>query len=206
MPEFAALLAGYRRFRSRQYAAERQKWEALAEGQEPPVMLIGCCDSRVDPPRIFDTAPGQMFVLRNVANIVPPFETGGGLHGVSAAIEFAVLSLDVRHIVVMGHAACGGVQAALRRGDHGSRGESFIDGWIAVLDEARERVLEAQPEDPQRALELEGIRTGLRNLRTFPYVAERERAGQLKLHGCHFSIYEGRLSVLDEADGLFRPA
>ncbi|HVM23045.1 MAG TPA: carbonic anhydrase [Sphingomicrobium sp.] len=205
MPEFRTLLDGYRRFRSGEYQRHRRRWEELAEGQEPPIMIIACCDSRVDPATIFDTKPGQAFILRNVANIVPPYETGGGLHGASAAIEFGVMGLEVKHIVVMGHGACGGVKAALQGGDLGVAGHSFIDGWIAVLDEARAKVLAEQPDDPQRALEMEAVKTSLRNLRTFPFVAERERAQRLKLHGCYFAIAEGTLYELDEAEGEFRP-
>lgn len=205
MPEFKALLEGYDRFRANDYDRHRRRWRDLAEGQEPPIMIVGCCDSRVEPATIFDTEPGQTFVLRNVANIVPPFETGGGLHGASAAVEFAVLGLKVKHIVVMGHGACGGVKAALEGGDLGAPGDSFIDKWIRVLDEPRRRVLEGGHEDPQLALELEGVRNSLNNLRSFPYVADREKAGLLKLHGCHFSIAEGRLYILDEAEGDFRP-
>ena len=191
MPEFRALLSGYHRFRSGSYREQRRRWESLATGQEPPVMIIGCCDSRVDPATIFDTEPGQAFILRNVANLVPPYEQGGGLHGVSAALEFGVTKLHVRHIVVMGHGACGGITAAL--GGHGDPDRTFIDKWIGLLD----------PADPQRALELEGVKTSLANLRSFPSVAEREQAGELKLHGCHFAIAEGRLWELDEASGEF---
>lgn len=205
MPEFRALLEGYSRFRASEYDRHRRRWRELAEGQEPPIMIVGCCDSRVEPATIFDTEPGQTFVLRNVANIVPPFETGGGLHGASAAVEFAVLSLEVRHIVVMGHGACGGIKAALEGGDQGAPGHSFIDSWIQVLDGARSRVLAENHENPQLALELEGVRTSLTNLRSFPYVAEREQAGLLKLHGCHFSIAEGRLHILDGAEREFHP-
>jgi carbonic anhydrase len=205
MPEFGALLEGYRRFRNTEYHAHRRRWERLAGGQEPPVMIIACCDSRVDPATIFDTEPGQAFILRNVANIVPPYEEGGGLHGASAAIEFGVLGLGLRHIVVMGHGACGGIKAALEGGDHGASGYSFIDGWIAVLNEARDRVLAANLEDPQRALEMEAVKTSLRNLRSFPFVAERENSHRLKLHGCYFAIAEGTLYLLDEAEGSFRP-
>lgn len=201
MPEFRALLQGYERFRAGRYHSERRRWETLATGQEPPVMIIGCCDSRVDPATIFDTEPGQAFILRNVANLVPPFEQAGGLHGVSAALEFGVTKLHVRHIVVMGHGACGGITAAL--GGHGDPDRTFIDRWIALLDPALERVRASAADDPQRALELEGIRTSLANLRTFPFVAEREQAGELKLHGCHFAIAEGRLWELDEAAGTF---
>jgi carbonic anhydrase len=205
MPAFEQLLEGYRRFREGEYHTHRQRWEQLANGQEPPIMLIGCCDSRVEPTRIFDTPPGQMFVVRNVANIVPPYEESEGLHGVSAAIEFAVLSLAVKHVVVMGHGACGGIRAALKGGELGAKGASFIDRWISVLDEARDRVLASGVADMQLALEFEGIRTGLANLRTFPFVAAREKDGRLKLHGAHFSIAEGQLCVLDGAEESFRP-
>jgi len=205
MPEFRKLLEGYRRFLDDEYLRERSRWESLAGGQEPPVMIIACCDSRVDPATIFDTRPGQAFVLRNVANLVPPFETGGGLHGASAAIEFGVTGLRVRHVVVMGHGACGGIRAALASPDQ-EYGHSFVDGWISILDRRRKQVLaNDQIDDKQTALELEAIRESLANLRSFPFVKERESAGELSLHGCHFSIAEGRLFVLDEAEDTFRP-
>jgi carbonic anhydrase len=206
MPEFKSLVEGYRRFRTEQYAAQRRRWESLATGQEPPVMVIGCCDSRVDPATIFDTVPGQAFILRNVANLVPPYEQGGGLHGASAAIEFAVLGLEVRHIVVLGHGACGGVAAALSGADLGAPGPSFIDSWVAILDEARERVIASGCEDCQQALELESVRVSLANLRTFPWLREREERGLLKLHGAYFAIADGVLHLLDEATGEFAPA
>jgi carbonic anhydrase len=202
MPEFRALLSGYHRFRAHAYQAQHRRWAELATGQEPPVMIIGCCDSRVDPATIFDTSPGQAFILRNVANLVPPFEQGGGLHGVSAALEFAVTKLGVKHIVVMGHGACGGISAALA--GHGEPDRIFIDKWIGLLDEARDKVLAAAPEDPQHALELEGVKVSLGNLRSFPFVAEREAAGTLKLHGCWFAIAEGALYEYDEQAGYFR--
>jgi len=199
--EYQALLRGYHRFRQDRYEAERRRWTSLAEGQSPPVMIIGCCDSRVDPATIFDTEPGQAFILRNVANLVPPFEMGGGLHGVSAALEFGVTKLNVRHIVIMGHGSCGGITAAL--GGHGDADRTFIDRWIAILDPAVERVRAGAPSDEQRALELEGVKVSLANLRSFPFVAEREAVGTLQLHGCHFAIAEGRLWELDEAKGEF---
>jgi carbonic anhydrase len=206
MPEFTALVEGYRRFRANDYPAQRQRWEALAEGQEPPVMVIGCCDSRVDPATIFGTVPGQIFTLRNVANLVPPFEVGGGRHGASAAIEFAVVDLKVRHLVVLGHGACGGIAAALRGDDCGVPGHSFIDDWVAIIRDARDRVVASGAADPQRALEFEGIKTSLQNLRSFPFVRDREEAGTLKLHGAFFAIADGELHLLDEASGAFRPA
>jgi carbonic anhydrase len=206
MPEFRTLLDGYRRFRSETYPAQRRRWETLAGGQEPPVMVISCCDSRVDPATVFDTEPGQAFILRNVANLVPPYEQGGGLHGASAAIEFAVLGLEVRHIVVLGHGACGGVAAALSGADLGAPGESFIDNWVAILREARDRVVASGCDDCQHALELEAVKVSLANLRTFPWLGEREEQGLLKLHGAYFAIAEGVLHVLDEESGAFAPA
>lgn len=205
MPEFRKLVEGYARFRADRYAAERARWEELAEGQEPPVMIVACCDSRVDPATIFDTQPGQAFVLRNVANLVPPYEKGGGLHGASAAIEFAVTGLGVRHIIVMGHGACGGIKAALAGHEHDGP-QNFVDGWISILDEPLARIL-ADPsiEDKQHALELAAVRKSLANLRTFPFIAKQETAAELSLHGCHFAIAEGRLFVLDEAEDVFHP-
>ena len=113
MPEFAALVDGYKRFRAGEYVHQKARFDALADGQSPSVMVISCCDSRVDPATIFDTEPGQVFALRNVANLVPPFVQSPGYHGASAAVEFAVLGLHVKHIVVLGHGACGGIRAAL---------------------------------------------------------------------------------------------
>jgi carbonic anhydrase len=204
LPEFAALVEGYHRFRADAYRHQKARYDALAsEGQAPPVMIISCCDSRVDPATVFDTVPGQVFALRNVANLVPPFEQGGGLHGVSAAIEFGVLGLEVRHIVVLGHAQCGGIKASLSGSDLGEPGASFVDKWMGLISEARDRVLAHDHEDAQHALELEAVKVSLANLRSFPYIAQREREGRLKLHGAYFGIAEGQLHVLDEATGQF---
>ncbi len=206
MPEFAALVDGYRRFRSDSYIAQKARFDALSsEGQAPPVMIISCCDSRVDPATVFDTVPGQVFALRNVANLVPPYEPGGGLHGASAAIEFGVVGLGVRHIVVLGHGQCGGIKAALEGGDLGAPGRSFIDDWMGIVSEARDAVLEHQHDDPQLALEQEAIKVSLSNLRTFPFIAESETSGSLKLHGAWFAISSGALHVLDEEAGRFGP-
>jgi carbonic anhydrase len=205
MPEFAALVEGYRRFRREGYVEQKARFDRLAsDGQAPPIMIISCCDSRVDPATIFDTVPGQVFALRNVANLVPPFETGGGLHGVSAAIEFGVLGLKVSHIVVLGHAQCGGIKAALEGGDLGLPGRSFVDDWVDIIRDARDHVVERGSVDPQHALELEAIKVSLDNLRSFPFILEREQTGELKLHGAYFGIADGDLHVLDEQSGAFR--
>jgi carbonic anhydrase len=207
MPEFAALVEGYHRFRSHGYVEQKARFDSLSsDGQAPPVMIISCCDSRVDPATVFDTVPGQVFALRNVANLVPPYETGGGLHGASAAIEFGVVGLNVKHIVVLGHGQCGGIRAALEGGDLGEPGQSFIDDWMTIVGEARDRVLSACDGDRQLALEQEAIKVSLSNLRTFPFIAEREAAGELKLHGGWFAIASGELHVLDESSGQFAPA
>ena len=204
MPEFTALIDGYHRFRSGAYSAQKHRFDALVEGQSPPVMVISCCDSRVDPATVFDTVPGQVFALRNVANLVPPFEGAPGLHGASAAIEFGVLGLDVRHIVVLGHARCGGIKAALSGAQ--LEGGGFVDAWMTIIGAARSRVLVERPADPQRALEFEAIKVSLANLRTFPYIAERESSGRLRLHGALFAIEDGQMHVLDEDTGIFAPA
>jgi len=211
MTDFNILIEGYHRFRDTGWSRERDRWSQLAEGQSPKVMVIACSDSRVEPAQIFDASPGEMFVVRNVANLVPPFETGGGRHGVSAALEFAVTQLEVEEVIVMGHGFCGGCAAALTgQFDSAEHGEGhFIAHWIDLLDEAREKVRaahEALDREAFHAMELEGVRVSLRNLRTFPWVREREEAGKLKLHGAFFSIADGLLHLLDEGSGRFEQA
>jgi len=209
MTEFTDLITGYRRFRETGWVRERARWEELVGGQSPKVMVIACSDSRVDPAQIFDTTAGEIFVVRNVANLVPPFEEGGGRHGVSAALEFAVTQLEVSEIVVMGHGKCGGVHAALTKAFDGSAPGAgwFIDHWVDLLDEARERVVAKYGDGPEatRALELETVRVSIENLRTFPFIPEREKAGKLKLQGAYFAIADGVLHVMGE-DGEFAPA
>jgi carbonic anhydrase len=210
MTDFADLIDGYHRFRTSDYRRHRDRWEELSEGQNPRVMVIACSDSRVEPAQIFDTVPGEIFSVRNIANLVPPFELGGGRHGVSAALEFAVTQLEVSDVIVLGHGSCGGVSAALTRAFHGKApGEGgFIDHWVDMLDEARDRIVAQHGTGPEavRALELETVRVSLRNLRTFPCIPEREAAGTLKLHGAYFAIRDGVLHVMDAATGEFAPA
>lgn len=209
MTDFTDLIAGYGRFRREDWARQRARWAELADGQSPKVMLIACSDSRVDPAQIFDASPGEMFVVRNVANLVPPYEQGGGRHGVSAALEFAVTQLEVPEIVVMGHESCGGVGAALtERFEGAAPGEGgFIAHWVDMLDDARGRIVAEHGHGPKavRALEHETVRVSIANLRTFPFVAEREAAGKLVLRGAYFAIRDGVLHVMDEA-GAFVPA
>ena len=182
----------------------------MAEGQSPRVMILSCADSRVDPAHIFDARPGEMFVVRNIAALAPPYETTGGFHGVSAALEFAVAQLEVAEILVLGHGLCGGCAAALTGQFDGTpHGEGhFIADWVQMLKDAREGVRARHPELDRDAfldMEREAVKVSLANLRTFPWIASREQAGSLKLHGAHFSIAEGRLYILDEAEEDFRP-
>ena len=212
MPEFTELLRGYHRFRADGYPEQKERFDHLvSEGQHPKLMIIGCSDSRVDPAQIFDVDPGEIFVVRNVAALVPPFETSPGQHGVSAAVEFAVNFLKVRQIVVMGHGMCGGCKAALSRELHGSApGEGgFIANWVALLDGARDEVVAShgdEGEAAERAMEMAAVGVSLKNLRSFPNVQAREADGSLKLRGGFFSIAEGVLYVLDEETGQFQPA
>lgn len=203
------LVEGYRRWRESGWVDERARWDELAQGQSPQTMIIACSDSRVDPATIFGTAPGEVFVVRNIANLVPPYEVGGGRHGVSAAVEFAVTQLKVSEIVVLGHGACGGVAAALNRTFAGARaGEGgFIAHWIDMLDDARDRVIAEHGTGPEaiRALELETVKTSIANLRTFPFVRAGEAAGRLRLTGALFAIADGCLHILDGASGQFSP-
>ncbi len=211
MIDFHEMIAGYGRFRRGDWSRQRARWAELAEGQEPKVMVIACSDSRVDPSQIFDTSPGEMFVVRNVANLVPPLDLTGGHHGVSAALEFAVTQLEVPEIVVMGHGACGGAKAALTQAFRDTRpGEGgFIADWISLLDGARDEVIaEHGSEGPAatRAMEEAAVRVSLANLRTFPAIRAREEAGTLRLHGALFAIDDGMLHVMDPATGRFAPA
>jgi carbonic anhydrase len=210
MPYLTQLIEGYRRFREKDWSRERERWSELAEGQSPKVMVLACADSRVDPGHIFDARPGEMFVARNIAALAPPYETTSGFHGVSAALEFAVTQLEVGEIMVMGHGLCGGCAAALTgQFDDTKPGEGhFIADWVGMLNDARDRVRASHSELDRAAfldMEREAVKVSLANLRTFPWIAERESAGKLKLHGAHFSISEGRLYVLDEAEEDFRP-
>ncbi len=210
MPYLTKLIDGYRRFRKEDWSRERERWAELSEGQSPQVMILSCADSRVDPSQIFDARPGEIFVVRNIAALAPPYETSSGYHGVSAALEFAVTQLEVSEILVMGHGLCGGCAAALTgQFDGAEHGEGhFIADWVGMLDEARDRVRSKHSEidaEARLAMEREAVKVSLANLRTFPWIREREEAGTLKLHGAHFSIAEGRLYMLDEAEDDFRP-
>ncbi|HAU21423.1 MAG TPA: carbonate dehydratase [Erythrobacter sp.] len=211
MKDFSQLIEGYHRFRAGDWQQQHDRWEELSKGQSPKVMVISCSDSRVDPSQIFDVSPGEIFVVRNVAALVPPFETAAGQHGVSAALEFAVQFLGVVEVVVMGHGACGGCKAALTQDLHGNElGEGgFVANWIGMLDHVREPIAASQGTsgaDAEKAMEYAAVQLSLDNLRTFPCVQVKEGSGALRLHGCHFSIEDGKLYILDESSGDFDPA
>ncbi|MDQ4136684.1 MAG: carbonic anhydrase [Pseudomonadota bacterium] len=200
------LIAGYRSFLAGRLPSERSRFAALAEkGQRPEVMVIGCCDSRVSPEVIFDASPGELFVVRNVANLVPPYAPDGDYHGTSAALEFAVQALKVKHIVILGHARCGGIQAFAEGAAPLSTGD-FIGKWMTIVAPAAERLGPKEGEDYLARLEQAAIAQSLDNLMTFPYVAERVAAGQLFLHGAYFGVATGVLLVRNPEDGTFAPA
>ena len=192
------LTKGYHRFRQNRWPSERAEYEALAtNGQKPHTLVVACSDSRADPALIFDTAPGELFVVRNVANLVPPYEPDGKLHGVSAALEFGVKVLGVKRIVVMGHAHCGGVNAMINGAPEIV--SDFVAPWIAQGAPVVRHVAETvEPHEVDRAAEEAIVRLSIRNLRTFPWIAEREQAGRLILSGLHFGIADGVLRALTD--------
>jgi len=202
------LIEGYRTFASQRLQAEQSRYRELAErGQSPETMVIGCCDSRVSPEAIFDAGPGELFVVRNVANLVPPYAPDGAAHGVSAALEFGVQVLRVKHIVVLGHAQCGGIKALVEDPAPLSPGD-FIGRWMSLLAPTLDQ-LARNPSEDLRAfitrVEKKAISRSLENLMTFPCINILVGRGKLMLHGAYFGVAHGSLSVLDRASGEFQP-
>jgi carbonic anhydrase len=198
MPLPKRLQDGYENFRSGRYSQEAERYKKLGEGaQKPSVMIIACCDSRAAPETIFDAGPGEIFVMRNVANLVPPYAPDGKHHATSAALEFAVLSLNVQHIVVMGHGRCGGIRAVVEGGDPLSSGD-FIGQWMRDVQDVAEAVKHDHPHDLQTAVEHASVEHSLANLRTFPWLRVRENKSDVSLHGAWFDIALGELHVYDE--------
>jgi carbonic anhydrase len=195
------LIAGYRRFRATQWPERRATFESLAQaGQSPRTMVIACSDSRVDPAMIFGAGPGELFVVRNVANLAPPYAPDSRAHATSAALEFGVRVLEVPHLIVMGHAMCGGIRALLE-GAPPEAGD-FLPPWMRIAEPARRRTFECRPADPQATCEREAVKLSLENLMTFPWIAERVADGRLRLHGAIFDIRTGELAFLRD-DGAF---
>jgi carbonic anhydrase len=196
-----SLLNGYRNFMSGRYVDERERYRSLAEeGQKPATLVIACSDSRSAPETIFDAGPGELFVIRNVANMVPPYEPDGHFHATSAALEFAVQSLKVSDIVVMGHGRCGGIRAALDPNAEPLSPGDFIGRWMGLVKPAAEQIQSNDvmtPAERQTALERISIRNSLDNLRSFPDIKALEEEGKLSLHGAWFDISTGELWVMD---------
>ena len=212
MPEFIRkLVSGYLDFRDHTFKENEAHFRALASKQRPKIMIIACCDSRVDPAIITHAEPGDVFILRNVANLVPPCEhepaAEATRHGTSAALEFAVTGLEVKHIIVLGHGGCGGIKALLTADPSIDEHHDFIHSWMRIAEPARERTLREMADAPeearQRFCEQAGIQASLANLMTFPWVAERVAAGTLMLHGWYFDIGEGRMYRYDAENNRF---
>lgn len=198
MADINKLLAGFQRFRHNIYDEKPELFDRLTkQGQTPKTIVVGCCDSRVDPAIVTDCDPGDLFTIRNVANLVPPFETGGNYHGTSAALEFGVRNLEVENIIVLGHAQCGGIRALMAQVPGAKPQEGFVPGWMSVASHARNRVLSRMhgmpPESQQRACEQEAILVSLDNLLTFPWILERVAQKKLTLHGWYFDLELGEL-------------
>jgi carbonic anhydrase len=201
------LIDGYRTFTSQRLPTEQTRYRELSErGQSPAVMLIGCSDSRVSPEVIFDAGPGELFVVRNVANLVPVFQPDGGAHGVSAALEYAVQVLKVKHVVVLGHAQCGGIRAFIDDIDPLSPGD-FIGRWMQMFIKPGEQVSQREHESRQdftTRIEKAAVFRSLENLMTFPFVRTKVERGEMSLHGAYFGVAEGSLFVLDRETKEFR--
>ncbi len=198
-----ALIAGYRRFRAGTWRAEKSRFDELSRlGQHPRALVIACSDSRTDPQMVFNAAPGELFVIRNVANLVPPYGPDDQPHGISAAIEFAVRGLRVPDIVVMGHAMCGGIKALL----DGAPAEvsDFVGQWVRIAEPARQKAMAVPPDQRHDFCEHEAVRLSLGNLMSFPWIRSEVEAGRLRLHGSFFGIRSGVLERLGP-DGVFHP-
>ncbi|VAW55079.1 Carbonic anhydrase, beta class [hydrothermal vent metagenome] len=195
------LSKGYERFRNGYFLDNRERLERLADKQTPDIAMISCCDSRVDPGILFDLEPGELFVIRNVANLVPPFETKGDYHGTSAALQFAVTCLHVKQVVVLGHANCGGIRA-LMENNSAIHTEGFIDSWMNLAAKAKEEVLASEKLTTLKqridACEKTAVRHSLSNLMTYPWIRERVDTGNLDLVGCYYDLRNGELIDLDE--------
>src|SRR6516165_2362641 len=201
------LLDGYRAFRTQRLPTEQSRYRELSvRGQSPEVMVIGCCDSRVSPEVIFDAGPGELFVMRNIANLVPVYQPDENAHGVSAALEFAVNVLRVKHIVVLGHAQCGGIRAFVDKIEPLSPGD-FIGKWMAMFIKPGEVVEQRSHETMQKfveRIEKAAVFRSLENLMTFPFVRNAVEHGTMQLHGAYFGVAEGSLFVLDQTTKEFR--
>ncbi len=206
MSDISKLFSGIARFQQLHYGENPELADRLKSGQRPNALLIGCSDSRVDPALLTDCAPGDLFMVRNVANLVPPYEQGLGYHGVSSALEYAVCFLDVKHIIVMGHSGCGGI-GGLMGATQGKELGEFIGKWVNIAAPARDKVLKELAgkslEEQTRACEKEAILVSLQNLLTFPWIEERVKEGELTLHGWYYNIASGQLKYYNALTDKF---
>ena len=205
MPLPQRLLEGYANFRHGRYVSEAERYRSLGEGpQKPSVMMVACCDSRAAPETIFDAGPGEIFVVRNVANLVPPYTPDGGHHATSAALEYAVLSIGVRDVIVMGHGRCGGIHNAISSASPLSHTD-FIGSWMrAIKDVARAVPVEGNSDMHQRHIERASIEHSIANLRTFPWIRMKENRKELSIHGAWFDISMGELHAYDEGQANWK--
>jgi len=203
------LYEGFLAFQQQSFMPKRAFFEQLAVRQRPKIMMVACSDSRVDPAILTNCDPGELFMVRNVANLVPPCALDAGAHGTSAALEFAVISLEVEHIIVLGHSGCGGIQALMTADPALDREHTFIHNWMHITDEARRRTLLVARQLPLkeqlRILEQEAIKTSLANLLSFPWINERVESGQLRIHGWRFDLNEGNMYVFVPQADRFEP-
>jgi len=207
MPASDRLVSGYRRFRQDYFQKNQQLMLQLArEGQFPKIAIISCCDSRVEPSIILDCQPGDLFVVRNVANLVPPCEMDDNFHGTSAALEFAVNGLNVESIIILGHAQCGGIKALINE-PLISQNRSFISTWMTQLEPVRQTIMNDQtlitPQQRYHACEQQGVIHSLQNLKTFPWITERVQQGQLMLHAWYYDLNTAGLYEYDETRQIF---
>jgi carbonic anhydrase len=207
LADIAAFLAGFERFQQRYFGGEKSVFARLRQGQNPRALVISCCDSRADPGMLLGAGPGDIFVVRNVANLVPPYRNGAEMPGIRADIEFAVKGLNVKRIIILGHSGCGGIAALMEgEGDAGGKYE-FIGAWVNIAEAARERVLRELAGEPAavqaKACEKAAIALSLENLLTFPWIRERVEAGSLTLHGWYFDLDTGELLGYSAETGRF---
>lgn len=208
MQDINKFIAGFKQFQRSYFGENQELFDKLKQSQQPRTLIISCCDSRVDPAILTRSEPGDLFVVRNVANLVPPCEVGGGHHGISAALEFGVCSLGVKHIIVLGHSQCGGIRA-LMEDSYGSEEGGFISQWMNIAEPAREKVRRELPHKPfdlqARACEQAAILLSLENLLSFPWIAQRVSNGTLSLHGWYFDMSQGELLGYDAATQTLIP-
>lgn len=211
-PIIGKLVKGFGNFRARYFSERQSLYRKLVnEGQKPKVAVVACADSRVDPAIVLQVEPGDIFAIRNVANLVPPFDAHGGesYHGTSAALEFAVEGVGVEHIVVFGHAHCAGIQAMINTEEGGPKGGSFVTSWTSIAARAYKRARLAKPDakgkELARCCEKHAVLVSLENLQTFPFIKERMAAGNLEIHGWYLDITEGELSAYDPDTETFKP-